>query len=125
MALKDKYASLIQFVQGNGVTKTVVQEQDGVLYVTCTAPSSTVKDQIWKMYESLDPEMRSGDLVLNVSIDPTGEQTYEVKSGDNLSKIAAQVGGITWKDIYEANRDQIKDPDKIFPGQVLKLPAGH
>ena len=77
------------------------------------------------MYESLDPEMRSGDLVLNVSIDPTGEQTYEVKSGDNLSKIAAQVGGITWKDIYEANRDQIKDPDKIFPGQVLKLPAGH
>jgi len=125
MALKDKYASLIQFVQGNGVTKTVVQEQDGVLYVTCTAPSSTVKDQIWKMYESLDPVMRSGDLVLNVSIDPTGEQTYEVKSGDNLSKIAAQVGGITWKDIYEANRDQIKDPDKIFPGQVLKLPAGH
>ena len=125
MALKDKYASLIQFVQGNGVTKTVVQEQDGVLYVTCTAPSSTVKDQIWKMYESLDPEMRSGDLVLNVSIDPTGEQTYEVKSGDNLSKIAAQVGGITWKDIYEANRDQIKDPDKIFPGQVLKLPVGH
>ena len=57
MALKDKYASLIQFVQGNGVTKTVVQEQDGVLYVTCTAPSSAVKDQIWKM--SLQKSLRS------------------------------------------------------------------
>lgn len=123
MALQDKYASLISFVQGNGVTNATVQEQEGVLYVTATAPSSEVKDQIWKMYEALDPEMRSGDMVLNISIDPAAEKTYEVKSGDNLSKIAAKFGGITWKDIFEANRDKIKDPDKIFPGQVLKIPG--
>jgi nucleoid-associated protein YgaU len=123
MALQDKYASLISFVQGNGVTNATVQEQEGVLYVTATAPSGEVKDQIWKMYEALDPEMRSGDMVLNISIDPAAEKTYEVKSGDNLSKIAAKFGGITWKDIFEANRDKIKDPDKIFPGQVLKIPG--
>ena len=122
MALKDKYASLIQYVQGNGVTNANVQEQEGVLYITCTAPDSSTKDKIWKMYESLDPDMRAGDMVLNVSIDPSSQQTYEVKSGDNLSKIAARIGGITWKDIFEANRDQISDPDKIFPGQKLKIP---
>lgn len=123
MALQEKYASLISFVHGNGVTNATVQEQEGVLYVTATAPSSAVKDEIWKMYEVIDPEMRSGDLVLNVTVDPAAEKTYEVKSGDNLSKIAAKFGGITWKDIFEANKDTIKDPDKIFPGQVLKIPG--
>ncbi|MFN5649352.1 MAG: LysM peptidoglycan-binding domain-containing protein [Sphingobacteriales bacterium] len=82
-----------------------------------------MKDEIWKMYEVIDPEMRSGDLVLNITVDPAAEKTYEVKSGDNLSKIAAKFGGITWKDIFEANKDTLKDPDKIFPGQVLKIPG--
>jgi nucleoid-associated protein YgaU len=52
-------------------------------------------------------------------------ETYEVKSGDSLSKIAKRVYGnaSAWKKIYEANRDLLKDPDKIFPGQKLKIPA--
>ena len=52
-------------------------------------------------------------------------ETYEVKSGDSLSKIAKRVYGnaSAWKRIYEANRDLLKDPDKIFPGQKLKIPA--
>lgn len=123
MALQEKYASLINFVHGNGITSATVQEQEGVLYVTATAPSGAVKDEIWKMYEVIDPEMRSGDLVLNITVDPAAEKTYEVQAGDNLSKIAAKFGGITWKDIFEANKDTIKDPDKIFPGQVLKIPG--
>ena len=47
-----------------------------------------------------------------------------VKSGDSLSKIAKKTLGSAnkWKLLWEANKDQIKDPDKIFPGQVLKLP---
>jgi nucleoid-associated protein YgaU len=51
-------------------------------------------------------------------------ETYEVKSGDSLSKIAKRVYGKSneWKKIFEANKDLIKDPDKIFPGQKLKLP---
>lgn len=46
--------------------------------------------------------------------------TYEVVSGDTLSEIAA-AHGTTWQDLHEANRDQIDDPDLIFPGQVLDV----
>ena len=51
-------------------------------------------------------------------------QTYEVKSGDSLSRIARQFYGNAneWRKIYEANRDQIKDPDLIYPGQRLRIP---
>jgi nucleoid-associated protein YgaU len=51
-------------------------------------------------------------------------ETYEVKKGDSLSKIAKRVYGDAqaWKTIYEANTDILKDPDKIYPGQKLKIP---
>jgi len=56
---------------------------------------------------------------------PSSEKTYEVKSGDTLSKIAKQQYGSVseWRRIFEANKDVLKDPDKIYPGQVLKIPA--
>ena len=123
MALQDKYQELIQYASGNGITNLKVVEQEGVLYVTCTAPNNQAKDHIWNLYEKADPEMRSADMVLNVTVDQSVPETYEVKSGDNLSKIAKKYSGISWKDIYEANRDILKDPDKIFPGQVLKIPV--
>jgi nucleoid-associated protein YgaU len=55
----------------------------------------------------------------------TAERTYVVKSGDTLSRIAKEQYGDAnaWKRIYEANKDILKDPDKIFPGQTLKIPA--
>jgi nucleoid-associated protein YgaU len=51
-------------------------------------------------------------------------ETYVVVSGDSLSKIAKRVygNGNEWKRIFEANQDILKDPNKIFPGQKLKLP---
>jgi nucleoid-associated protein YgaU len=55
---------------------------------------------------------------------PAAYDTYVVKPGDSLSKIAKQTygDGNVWKKIFEANKDTIKDPNKIFPGQKLKLP---
>jgi len=55
---------------------------------------------------------------------PAAPRTYEVKKGDSLSKIAKHVYGDAgkWKAIFAANGDQIKDPDKIYPGQVLTIP---
>jgi nucleoid-associated protein YgaU len=52
------------------------------------------------------------------------ERTYTVLKGDSLSTIAKREYGQAnqWKRIYEANRDQIKDPDLIHPGQVLRIP---
>ena len=56
---------------------------------------------------------------------PSSEKTYEVKSGDTLSKIAKQEYGNAneWRRIFDANKDILKDPDKIYPGQQLKIPA--
>jgi len=52
-------------------------------------------------------------------------QTYTVKAGDSLSKIARHVYGdaMKWKTIWEANKDIVKNPDLIHPGQVLKIPS--
>jgi nucleoid-associated protein YgaU len=52
-------------------------------------------------------------------------RSYTVVSGDSLSKIAKREYGDAqkWRQIYEANREQIKDPDLIYPGQVLTIPA--
>ena len=51
-------------------------------------------------------------------------EIYEVKSGDSLSRIAKRVygDGNAWKRIFDANTDVLKDPNKIFPGQRLKIP---
>jgi len=56
---------------------------------------------------------------------PPAEQTYTVQSGDTLSKIAKQFYGNAnaWKQIFDANTDQLSNPDLIKPGQVLKIPA--
>ena len=53
-----------------------------------------------------------------------GERQYTVQKGDTLSHISQQHYGKAskWHAIFDANRDQIDNPDKIFPGQVLKLP---
>lgn len=55
----------------------------------------------------------------------TADKIYVVVSGDSLSKIAKREYGSAneWTRIYEANRGQIKDPDKIFPGQKLTIPS--
>jgi nucleoid-associated protein YgaU len=57
---------------------------------------------------------------------PTAAQTYTVNKGDTLSKIAKEFYGSAnrWHEIYDANRDQISNPDLIKPGQVLKIPTG-
>ncbi len=65
---------------------------------------------------------------VSASVDSTAEivggGTYTVQKGDSLSKIAKSTLGDAnaWKQIFEANRDVLDDPDKIFPGQTLKLP---
>ena len=50
-----------------------------------------------------------------------GGSTYTVQAGDSLSKIGTRLG-VSWKEIFEANRDKLDDPDKIHPGQELTIP---
>jgi nucleoid-associated protein YgaU len=52
-----------------------------------------------------------------------GWRLYEVKGGDTLSEIARDQGeNITFTDIFEANRDILNDPNRINPGQILRVP---
>ena len=53
-----------------------------------------------------------------------GGRTYTIAKGDNLSKIAKRFYGDArqWQKIFDANKDTIKNPDLIFPGQVIKIP---
>ena len=125
MAVRDKYQSLIDLANQSGVSNLQVSEDNDVLHVTGTVPSEDAKQKIWDEYGRLDPDMRSGDIVLNLEVGGGGgggEDTYTVKGGDSLSKIG-QHHGVAWREIYEANKDVIgDDPDKIIPGQKLRIP---
>ena len=75
--------------------------------------------------EPHDSGIVSGGSSQLTSKDEHTLQSYTVEKGDSLSKIAQKVYGKAslWKQIYEANQDHIKDPDLIYPGQILRLPA--
>ena len=109
--------------ESSGVTDLKIQEQDNVLHMSGTAPSGSVKQQLWDEYNRLDPDMRSGDVVMNLEVAGGSEVFYTVVAGDSLSKIATKYTGMTWQKIFEANRDQIKNPDLIHPGQKLRIPT--
>ena len=66
MALADKYKELIDAANAAGVTNLQVREQNNILYIDCAAPSGAVKDNLWNIYNKIDPDFRSGDLILNV-----------------------------------------------------------
>jgi nucleoid-associated protein YgaU len=126
MALQDKYRELVTTAQSTGVSNLQVREQDRVLYIDGVAPSEEIKQRLWDIYGKIDPDYRSADLVMNVKVvQGTGStQEYVVVSGDNLTKIGKKFN-LKWKDIFEANKDKIKDPDHIEPGWKLKIPQSN
>ena len=121
MALQEKYQTLIDMANQIGVSGLNVTEGDGFLTIAGNASSADAKKQLWDEYNRLDPEYRSGDLVLNIDAPEAASNTYTVQSGDSLSKIGSKYG-VSWQKIYEANRDKLDDPDKIHPGQELNIP---
>jgi len=123
MATTEKYQALIDMARQGGVENLDTREENNVLYLTGTAPTSELKQQLWDEYGRLDPDMRAGDLILNIDVAGDSGQYYTIERGDTLSGIAARHSGISWQQIYEANRDVIKDPDKIYPGQKIRIPS--
>ncbi|RZL38779.1 MAG: SH3 domain-containing protein [Pedobacter sp.] len=87
MALQDKYKQLTDAAINGGITDLQVREQDGVLYIDGTAASGAVKDQLWDVYNAIDPNFVSGDLVLNVnvSIDAAVTKVKVVTQSSNLN----------------------------------------
>jgi nucleoid-associated protein YgaU len=121
MSLVEKYQSLVDLAGSLGVSGLNVTEGEGFLKIEGSASSAEAKQALWNEYARIDPDYRSGDLVLEVSAPEAASVTYTVVSGDNLSKIGKHYG-VTWQQIFEANRDKLDDPDKIQVGQELVIP---
>jgi uncharacterized protein YgiM (DUF1202 family) len=68
MALQDKYAELLQTATTLGVANLSSTEKDGVLHVSGTANSTADYDALWALYDKIDPNMTSGDLMMNLDI---------------------------------------------------------
>jgi len=122
MNLQDKYKGVTDLASQLGVSNLEVREQNNVLYIDGTAKSAADKDKIWDAYNKIDPDYRSADLVMNIDVIEGASREYNVESGDSLSKIA-KAYGVTWQDIFEANKDIISNPDLIQPGWKLKIPT--
>jgi nucleoid-associated protein YgaU len=135
MSLRDKYNHAIQTAKGFRMEGSA-EEREGKLYFRGTVKNQDEANRIWDAIKTV-PDWRN-DVVAQIDVAPgaaasgassahTAGQTYTVKSGDTLSKIAKEHLGDAnaYMAIFEANRDQLSDPDKIKPGQVLKIPATH
>ncbi len=123
--LREKYSSLIEMANDLGVADLTITDGEGFLTVAGNT-TADVKQQLWDEYGRIDPDYRSGDMVLNIEAadgDGSTSTTYTVQSGDNLSKIGAKYG-VSWQQIFEANRDKIDNPDLIHPGQELTIQQG-
>lgn len=68
MALQDKYQDLINAAKTSGVNNLQVREQNNVLYMDGEAPTGQVKDNLWNVYNKIDPDFRSGDLIMNIDV---------------------------------------------------------
>ena len=130
MNLRDKYNNAIQTAKNFRMDGSA-QERDGKLHFNGTVTSEAEKNAIWDALKTV-PDWRT-EVVADIKVVPkpgvsapvSSMKTYTVKSGDTLSGIAREYLGDAkeYTRIFEANRDQLSDPDKIKPGQVLKIPA--
>jgi nucleoid-associated protein YgaU len=132
-ALRDKYDFAIQTAKDLRMQGSA-DERDGKLYIHGTVSTQDEANKIWDAIKTV-PDW-SKDVVADIkaaspttAVGTTGESgatvsTYTVKAGDTLSKIAKEKlgDGNAYMQIFNANRDQLSDPDKIKPGQVLKIP---
>lgn len=133
MSLKGMYAYALQVSQGkfHGTT----EEQDGKLVFKGSVATEAEKNAIWDAIKTI-PTWRN-DIMADIQVTggpaaaqnppvsaPQNAKTYTVKAGDTLGQIAKDHLGnaSAYMKIFELNKDQLSDPDKIKPGQVLRLP---
>ena len=130
MGLRDKYSYAIETAKKLRMQGSA-EEREGKLYFKGTTQTQDEANQIWDAIKTI-PDWRN-EIVADIkAVGPapaaqsgsaTGT-TYTVKEGDTLSHIAKKFLGNAnaYMEIFNANRDQLSDPDKIKPGQVLKIP---
>ena len=127
MGLRDKYAYAIQTCKGKFIGNA--EERDGKLYFNGTVSTENQKNEIWNAIKTI-PDWQK-EVIANITV--TGApaattsqlRTHTVQAGETLSKIAKdELGSASaYMKIFEANKDQLQDPNMIKPGQVLRIPA--
>ena len=133
MDMRQKYDKAIQVAKGLRMQGSA-DERDGKLYFTGVVKSEDEKNQIWNALKTV-PDWQT-DIIADLKVQPGAaaaarasnaptHQTYTVKPGDSLSKIAKEHlgNGNLYMEIFNENRDVLQDPDKLKPGMVLKLPV--
>jgi nucleoid-associated protein YgaU len=124
MGLRDKYAYAISVAKGK--FHGGAEERDGKLHFQGSVATEDEKNEIWTAIKTI-PQWKDeivADIKVTGGAAKPAARTYTVKAGDTLSGIAKEHLGSAnaYMRIFELNRDQLSDPDKIKPGQVLKLP---
>lgn len=131
--LKGKYQTVLNTADQEHIQFENLHIQDDKLFIKAVAPSEDAKNKFWDQIKLVNPNQ--DDITADVSVDESraqgaavggggGGETYEVKSGDTLSKISKHYYGDAndYMRIFYANRDQIKDPNNIQVGQQLNIP---
>jgi nucleoid-associated protein YgaU len=130
MGLRDTYAYAIQTAKGK--FQGNAEEREGKLHFKGTVATEAEKNEIWTAIKTIPSWQK--DVVADIQVTgrpsappagaPSSPKTYTVKAGDTLSAIAKEHLGSAgaYMKIFELNKDQLTDPDKIKPGQVLRLP---
>jgi len=134
--LKQKYQTVLSVADNERIQFQNLHVQDNKLFIRGTAPSDEAKNKFWDQVKLVNPN--TDDIIADITVDQNramgaaagggqgaSGQTYEVKSGDNLSKISKQFYGDPneYMRIFYANRDKLNDPDKIQVGQRLTIPS--
>jgi nucleoid-associated protein YgaU len=123
---KSKYQTVIERIEAEGVQLANLHVQDGKLFMKGTAPSLEAANKVWDEIKRINPKLDdiTADFPVISSTKTSAAQTYTVKAGDTLSKISKQFYGSTtdYMRIFNANKDQLKDPDQIKVGQELTIP---
>ena len=125
MGLRDKYAYAIQTAKDLRMQGSA-DERNGKLHFHGTVGTQAEANKIWDAIKTI-PDW-ANEVVADIKAtgaSAAAAKTYTVKSGDTLSKIAKELlgDGNAYMSIFNANKDQLSDPDKIKPGQVLKIPT--
>lgn len=124
MALQDKYRDVLNMGEKFGVKDGYVNEENNTLKMGGTAQTLYQKNQMWDKIKEIGGENAS-DIQADIKVaDESAFHYHTVESGENLSKISKQYYGKSsqYMKIFNANTDQLKNPDLIQPGQKLTIP---
>jgi len=122
--VKAKYQKVLDLGEELKIQNGDVKEEGGRLHVTGTANTQYEKNQLWDAIKAAGGE-NPADIVADIKVaDSTVYARHTVASGESLSKIAKHYykDPMKYNAIFEANKDILKNPDTIHPGQELVIP---